>query len=409
MISSRELSGRIGRRAALARGAAAIAATCVCRYSPTEAADPDAKSEPTEQQIRNYLRPLLLSREDASLWLKQQAFPFAKYDAELGYLHTDRDFPEGMDGAVCQYRYDKLDARRMLAHAGEPCRINTYGNSYTSCEQVSDGETWQEALAAHLGEPVRNYGIGAYSVYQAYLRMLREEKKAPARYVIFNIFHDDHVRNLHGWQRFKFGVNRKSPSPTVPHLIVDLEKQTVAERKNPCPSEQSVYDLCDLERVVAQFRDDYYLQNRLLRNANKAKGELVPATDYEDERLLKPGLFASKWLMDRVNAFAQQNDKRLLYVLSYSSRAIAQFLNTGERLDQEFVDYLKATKLPCVDLLLAHAADAAQFKGTPEEALSRYFVGKYGHYNPLGNHFCAFAMKDALVAMLDPKPAAYKR
>jgi hypothetical protein len=400
---------RIDRRTVLVRGAAALAVGCVFREVLAAGGDSEPKPEATEKEIRDYLQPLLLTREDVDSWLKQQAFPFAKYDAELGYLHRDRDFPEGLDGAVCQYRYDKLGARRMFAHASEQCRINSYGDSYTSCEQVSDGETWQESLAAHLGEPVRNYGIGAYSVYQAYLRMLREEQRARARYLIFNLFHDDHVRNLHGWQRFKFGVNRKSPSPTVPHLVVDLDKRSVTQRPNPCPTEQSVYDLCDLERVDALFRDDFYLQNKLLRAAQKASGELVPETDYDDERLLKPGIFGSKWVLDRVHEFAQKNGKRLLYVLSYSARSIAQFIKTQRRLDQAIVDYLQEARLPYVDLLAAHAADAALFKGTPEEALSRYFVGARGHYNPLGNHFCAFAMKDALVRLLDPKPPAVAR
>jgi hypothetical protein len=398
---------RVDRRAFLA--ATAIAANGLFRAAPAEAAEPEAPPKATEQQTRDYLRPLLLTREDVDRWLKRQAFPFAKYDSKLGYLHTDRDFQEGLDGAVCRYRYDKLDARQMFAYAGEPCRINTYGDSYTSCEQVSDGETWQEALAAHLGEPLRNFGIGAYSVYQAYLRMVREEKKAPARYIIFNVFHDDHVRNLHGWQRFKFGVNRKSPSPTVPHLKVDLEKRTVAERPNPCPTEKSVYDLCDLDRVYTLFRDDFYLQNRLMRLAGKEKGEPLPATDYEDERLLKPGIVASMRILERVNEFARKNDKVVLYVLSYSARSLAQAIKTEVRRDQAFVDYLKAEKLPYVDLLQAHATDAAQFKGAPEEVLARYFVGRSGHYNPLGNHFCAFALKDALVRLLDPKPPAYKR
>ena len=35
------------------------------------------------------------------------------------------------------------------------------------CYQVSDGETWQEYLAAHLDEPIRNFGMGGYGVYQA--------------------------------------------------------------------------------------------------------------------------------------------------------------------------------------------------------------------------------------------------
>jgi hypothetical protein len=32
--------------------------------------------------------------------------------------------------------------------------------SFTQYHQVSDGETWQEYLAAHLGEPVGDFGIG---------------------------------------------------------------------------------------------------------------------------------------------------------------------------------------------------------------------------------------------------------
>ncbi len=41
------------------------------------------------------------------------------------------------------------------------------------------------------------------------------------------------------------------------------------------------------------------------------------------------------------------------------------------------------------------------------EYLKRYFIGGSGHYNPLGNHFFAFAMKNQLVHWLDPKPATY--
>ena len=329
-----------------------------------------------------------------------------KYDEELGYLHIDRDFQEGLDGAVCRYRYDTLDARRMFAHAGAPCRINSYGDSFTSCEQVSDGETWQESLAAHIGEPIRNYGIGGYSVYQAYLRMLREEQRAPARCIIFNIFDDDHARNLHGWQRFKFGVNRKSPNPTVPHVTVDLDEGTITDRPNPCPTVQSVHDLCDLGRVFTMFHGDFYLQNRLMWAARKTKGELIPATDYDDQRLMKYGIFASLRLIERVNEFARKNGKRVLYVLSYGAYTIRQFIEKGVRFDQALIDFLKEARLPFVDLMQAHAAAAVRFKGTPEEVLSRYFIG---HYNPLGNHFCAFAMKDPLVGLLDPKPPAFTR
>ena len=39
-----------------------------------------------------------------------------------------------------------------------------------------------------------------------------------------------------------------------------------------------------------------------------------------------------------------------------------------------------------------------------KDYLAQYYIG---HYNPRGNHFCAFAIKGQLVQMLDPKPAPY--
>src|SRR5256885_2648577 len=65
-------------------------------------------------------------------------------------------------------------SRTSIMYADRPCRINTYGDSFTQCHQVSDHETWQEYLAAHLGEPIRNFGMGGYGFYQAYRRRSEE-------------------------------------------------------------------------------------------------------------------------------------------------------------------------------------------------------------------------------------------
>ncbi|MDA1055047.1 MAG: twin-arginine translocation signal domain-containing protein [Planctomycetota bacterium] len=359
---------------------------------------------PNAAEIKAYLQPLLLTRERVKAWLANVAYPFCKFDGELGYLHLDRDFKEGVDGAICRYRYDKLDARRMIAHADKPCRINTYGNSFTSCEQVSDGETWQEVLAAHLGEPVRNYGIGGYSVYQAYLRMLREENRAPGQNIIFNIFDDDHERNLHGWQRFKFGVNDKSTNPTVPHVKVDPERGTFVERSNPCPTPESVYRLCDLDAAYDMFKDDFVLHNRLRRVAARKANKPVPPTDYDDKELMHCGIYATQQIVDQIEKYRAENDKSVLYVLSYGGYTVQQYLQTGERFDQSLVDFLDRREVPYVDLTRAHAEDFAQFKVDVNAYLSRYYIG---HYAPLGNSFCAFAVKDELVRMLEPKPPAY--
>ena len=236
-----------------------------------------AQSVGYNNKARNYLSRLLATKEEVTGWLEERLFPFCKYDGGLGYLHRNRRFKEGIHGSICTYTYDKSDARHMTQYGDQPCRVNTYGNSFTSCEQVNDGETWQEILAAHLYEPIRNYGIGGYSVYLAYLRMLREEQRNPARYIVINIFDDDHFRNLISWQRITSARNTKSFHPTLPHVVVNPSTGEFAERTNPCPTRESVYKLCDLDWVYATFKDDFVLKIRLAQEAAKSgdTGDLI--------------------------------------------------------------------------------------------------------------------------------------
>jgi len=52
-----------------------------------------------------------------------------------------------------------------------------------------------------------------------------------------------------------------------------------------------------------------------------------------------------------------------------------------------------------------HAKDFKCFNLSLEDYYSRYFIG---HYNPTGNHFFAFSLKDTVVDWLDPKPVTYQ-
>src|SRR5687767_4509393 len=122
---------------------------------------------------------------------------WAKFDPEVGYKLSNFMPHDGYDKSATISTIQSNGARTSMIYANKPCRINTYGNSYTQCHQVSDGETWQEYLAAHLGEPVRNFGMGGYGAYQSYLRMLREENtKDSAEYLLYYIWGDDHMRSL---------------------------------------------------------------------------------------------------------------------------------------------------------------------------------------------------------------------
>jgi hypothetical protein len=131
-ISRRDLlAGSIAGAAFSTLGGMATAESAAADETAGEKAAADKASFRT--RVEAYLKPLLYARADLDDWLSRKDYPFCKYDAELGYLHVDREFREGQDGALCTYRYDASDARRMLAYADQPCRINTYGDSFTSC------------------------------------------------------------------------------------------------------------------------------------------------------------------------------------------------------------------------------------------------------------------------------------
>src|SRR4051812_19782194 len=100
-------SNHLSRRECLTRGAALLGTAVAGVLAAADTTD----RKQIEEAKRAVLRRLLYSRPDLDAWLAGKAFPFAKYDPDLGYLHPDRDFKEGMDGAICWYRYDRLGAR----------------------------------------------------------------------------------------------------------------------------------------------------------------------------------------------------------------------------------------------------------------------------------------------------------
>ena len=115
-------------------------------------------------------------------------------------------------------------------------------------------------------------------------------------------------------------------------------------------------------------------------------------------------LFASMRIVEKMETFAEQHGKQTLYVLSHTERHLARALEDGSRSDLPFVEFLRERGLPHVDLMDRHIADHAKFSIGVQEYLSRYYIG---HYNPMGNHFTAFAIKDELVELLESKPPAY--
>ncbi|MSU47686.1 MAG: hypothetical protein EXS37_01085 [Opitutus sp.] len=354
---------------------------------------------------------------------------WAKFDPELGYVPSDSIQRDGVDGSRTVYRYGAAGERRLINYADRHCRVNTYGNSFTQCHQVSDGETWQEYLAAHLGEPIRNFGVGGYGVFQAFARLRRMEQTAvQSPYLIFNIFDDDHRRTLMPWRGFVVNYERSSEmyhaNPWT-HLRVNLDSGRWEEAASPCPTPAALRNLLAFEQTRALVANHEYIQliamldgvpdvpqDRIRRLADwaKVKFDFTDATSRRDSAAELGDIVArasTLEVMEKLHAFAAQHRRRLMVVLSYGTRAAQRACEGAPKLaaDVALLQWLKDRGTPTLDALDAHVADFAQFRISAADYIKRLYNG---HYSPAGNQFFAFALKNALVEWLDPKPMAYQ-
>jgi hypothetical protein len=383
----------------------------------------------TEDEMRAFLGKILYDQKEVDDYFADQAFPFSKHSPEFGWLLRDAYFKDGVNDSISVYHYEKPDGERIMSnYAHQKCRINTYGNSFTQCHQVSDHETWQEVLAGNLQEPVKNFGIGGWSVYQAYLRMLKEEKRTPAEYIIFNIYSDDHYRNLDAWRNIRVRKHVRFIEPPLPHLKVNLKNRTVTDHPNPTPFKEDFSKLCDIDKTHELFKDDFVAKILIAHDKSKAQNKNLDHEEiYSLSRThgietvldsnttmsnivntyhLECALFSTERIIERIEQFAADNNKKVLYVLSYPAGYIAKAHEQDVRWDQSIIDFIKTKKLPLVDLGQNHLQEFKQFNIPLRKYLEKYFIG---HYNPLGNMFCAQSIIDKLVEMLEPKPTPYHK
>lgn len=376
--------------------------------------------------IHDFLRRHTLRREEVDRFLDPAADNWGVFDSELGYVLRDHIERDGIDGSFTLSEFGPRGERRMRAYADLPCRINTYGDSYTQCQQASDCETWQEYLAGHFGEPIRNFGAGGYGVYQAYRRMARmEQTDIGAPFVMLGIFGvDDHWRSIDAFRRVRCG-NWFEEHPSMFHAnpwdFVRLDPATLelVEHRNLCPTPESLYNLCDADWMIAAFERDLAMRMHLARDPEFEVdcGDMRPVAEALGVALdlssverrietvgalyLAYGLAASMRIVDKARAFCEGRGKKLFLVLFHGDGDILRMAQGQPRLDAPFIDHLRAGGFDYSDMLDHHARDWRQFNLSPGEYMRRYCIP---HYNPLGNHFTAYSIKDAVAAWLDPGP-----
>ncbi len=406
----------------MARSAGAALACGMPRiWGAEEGSDSDAAA-------RAYLRSIMPTRERAIQFTEVMTPDESRrrsngwtYDADLGWVHCGVVHTNGVDRSKTFYHYEADGARKVVHFADRPCRVHAYGDSFTHCDQVSDGETWEEYLAAHLQEPIRNYGVGGYGVYQAYKRMLAVEKRNSAEYIIFNIYDDDHFRNLDAWRSIRVGAGSQCGF-TLPHLRVNVGQDRCAQIENLLRTRDEVLKLRDEEFIWQTFQNDPILKLKMATRAEALSASVVRSiancfgvpearlaagTPAEQIRQIhtEAALYATRRIIGWTEEFVKDSGKKLMLILSFSGGNIANELAGRPRFDQSLVEWLRDKSYPVIDMRGAFNEEYGQSKADIRTFLNRYYNG---HHTPAGNFFTAWVLKDRVTKWLDPAPLPYR-
>ena len=375
--------------------------------------------------FEQYIRNSVLTKSEIDVFVDPQQHSWAQYDAELGYILGNDLLPGAIDKSKYISTVRSDGARAMHMYENLPCRINTYGNSFTQCHQVNDAETWREYLAGHLGEPIRNFGMGGFGVHQAYRRMLREEgTENAAKYIMLYIWGDDHIRTLlrcryaltKQWritQDEKEGVGTMFHGNFWPNIEMNMKTGMLEEHESRIRTPDKLYQMTDPDWMWENLKDDMALQMYLckqekitdidLRKMKQLAGYLDTEFNSDAENLQteigkllnRYAYAATRYILQKTREFANENSKKLMLVLFDPYGAMQQLLKGEPRIDQEIVDFLEKSDFNYFDMNLVHV----------EDYYKRYFIG---HYNPRGNHFFAYSIKPRVVEWLNPKPFTYQ-
>ncbi len=378
-----------------------------------------------------YVRDSAVSKEVIDIFLDNSKPSWARFDTELGYKLGNSLPNDGLDDCSTISTVQKNGGRKSYMYTNRPCRINTYGDSFTQCHQVSDGETWQEYLAAHLGEPVRNFGMGGYGIYQAYRRMVRtEQTDNNAKYVLLYIWGDDHNRSIMRCRHavtYPYWENRGGRAfhgNFWANIEMDINSGQFVKKDNLLPTPESLYKMTEPDFMLNALNDDLMLQLYAAEHVEpltldlaklNALAEILGISGIEKdstENFKKSieqiknayGFSATKQIINKAADFCNSNNKELMIIL-LCPNVTNQLLNNKPRYDQEIVDYIQEKQLRYFDMNLVHLEDYKNFNLSVVDYIKRYYIG---HYSPAGNHFFAYSIKNKIVQWLDPKPITYQ-
>jgi hypothetical protein len=331
---------------------------------------------------------------------------YLRFDPELGWtIRPNR--------RTRQFRSNRQGLRATREYALQPApgvvRIATFGDSFTHCDGVRTGGSWQEQLEKLApGLEVLNFGVPAFEPGQALLRYRKSGVRFHPHVVLIGSMSENIKRVVNTFRPFY--LSRSGLPFAKPRFA--LRRGELVLLENPIRSAEGYRELLrDPESVLPRLgRHDYFYQT----GSQGSRLDVLPSvrfsrimeSEYFHQRIYEDGLYntrseAYEVLAATLEAFYRQaldNGSLPIILLFPERRDIVRVRHDGKPAAyQPLVEHLRRAGYRFVD-----AMDGFE-RYDPRGEMARL---RYSHYPEVGNEMVARQLRDYLESSGLTRPEA---
>lgn len=274
----------------------------------------------------------------------------------------------------------------------EKNRIESYGDSYTFCDEVLDNETWQYYIEKRDSTyEVINWGVGAYGLDQAYLRYQKTKSYYNSDIVLIGYMTENIARNVNTFRPF-YGPSSGTALTKPRYVIRNDSLLLIPNFMNTSEQYNSLLINTELTLQVLGEHDYFYNKKynstKLLDNFSIVKlykifVHQIKLRLYPDV-IIKNGWYNAEseayrvtiQLFDEFYNDVKNSGQRPIIIVFPHYKDFRRHINNKKKQYQPLIDYFDENKYEYIDLI--HALE-----GYKEKELFS------GHYSPKANKLIA--------------------
>ena len=314
------------------------------------------------------------------------------------------------NGEAWGYKANSQGIRSDYEYAFTPpthiLRIASFGDSFTHCSDVRNGETWQDFMVEiNPNIEVLNFGVDAFGLDQAFLRYLNDGIKFNPNIVLIGFMSENIYRSVNVFRPFYY-PNTGAPE-TKPRFVVRNNDLVLLENPIPRPEQYNKILESPSTELPKLGKNDYFYHLRYqasfmdflasVRLFKVAKNKIREKYFDDDKIVLKEyynpkseAFQVTTGIFKKFYEITQTNNSLPTIVMFPQKSDLKRYLRKGTKQYSPLLEWFDERGYIYIDLMNAFDSAGKNY------SIDELFTGVSLHYSPLANRLVAKHILDFL-------------